>query len=440
MATTTSRIRRRSRTGSRTAVRMKNTPAAAFTEPTGRIKSIRKTLFETPYSLCLERPLLFDSFWKSPEGKQAKKEHPFVRRARALEYVFSRRKPRIYNGELIIGNMTSKRIAANYYHEGGSVNILEDIFRLQRRAIPLTMTVREKIQLLRIGLKYVLTSIAGRAFILSGRFSDFIDFFMAKRYFITEEAGIGHQCVDYQTVVHEGLKSIDRRAEKYLSDKRNGNGPLDSDQAAFYQSVRLTIAGIRRMASNLAEEAERLARLPGTAAERKDELMESAAACRRVPYEPARTFLEGLQACWLVHIALNLEDFEQGLSFGRLDRILYPLYRGDIDSGRLTRERAVEILASFCLKTCETIPVYSERIDQFFSGNGVAQAITVGGTDAQGQGHHERALRRHTRRLRTGADPRARAACPCPRGDAAMAHRPCGQGAAAGVRQAVDHG
>ncbi len=307
-----------------------------------------------------------------------------MRRARALEYVFSRRKPRIYSGELIIGNMTSKRIAANYYQEGGSVNILEDIFRMQRRAIPLQMTVREKIRLLRIGLKYFLTSIAGRAFIPTGRFSDFLDFFLAKRYFITEEAGIGHQCVDYHTVVHEGLQSIDREAEKYLTEKRNSGGPLSDDQVAFYQSIRLTVAGICRMASNLAGEAERLAALPETTPGRKTELLESAEACRRVPYKPARTFLEGLQACWLIHIALNLEDFEQGLSFGRLDQILYPLYRGDIDSGRLTRDKAREILASFCLKTCETIPVYSERIDEFFSGNGVAQAITVGGTDSRG--------------------------------------------------------
>ncbi len=385
MAKSTTTLRSCPRNGNRIAGRMKIAPYTAIWEPTERIKSIRKTLFETPYSLCLERPMLFERFWRSQEGKEAKMEHPFVRRARALGYVFSRRNPRIYDDELIIGNMTSKRIAANYYHEGGSVNILEDIFRLERRAIPLKMTVREKIRLIRIGLKYLFTSIAGRAFVLTGRFTDFIDFFNAKRYFITEEAGIAHQCVDYHTAVHEGLQSIDRKAEKYLAEKRNGAGPLGDDQAAFYQSVRLTIAGIRRMASNLADEAERIAALPGTTPGRKGELLESAAACRRVPYEPARTFLEGLQACWLIHIALNLEDFEQGLSFGRLDRILYPLYRRDIDSGRLTRERAVEILASFCLKTCETMPVYSERIDQYFSGNGVAQAITVGGTDLNGR-------------------------------------------------------
>ncbi|MRR38511.1 formate acetyltransferase, partial [bacterium] len=36
------------------------------------------------------------------------------------------------------------------------------------------------------------------------------------------------------------------------------------------------------------------------------------------------------------------------------------------------------------LKTCETMPLYSQRIDRFFSGNGVAQAFTLGGTDGDG--------------------------------------------------------
>ena len=356
-----------------------------FVEPTERILGIRKTLFDTPNSICLERPTLFDRFWKSPEGKRAKHEHPFLRRSLALEYVLSHRVPRVYEGELIIGNMTSRRIGANYYHEGGSVNILEDLFRMKRRASPFHLNWREKISLLRLGLKYMLTSVAGRALVLKGRFSDFLDFFRAKRYFITEEAGISHQCVDYRTAVHDGLQSLDRRAEKYLAEGKNENGTLDANQTAFYLSVRRTIAGIRRMASNLAAEAERLAALPETAPARRIELLKSAEACRRVPYEPARTFLEGLQSCWLVHIALNLEDFEQGLSFGRLDQILYPLYRTDIEKGRLDRNRALEVLASFYLKTCETIPIYSERIDRFFSGNGVAQAITVGGTDAKGR-------------------------------------------------------
>lgn len=361
-------------------------PLPSFFEPSQRIAAIRAELLATPYSICLERPALLRRFKRSAQGRRARRKHPLVRRALALAHVYARRRPRIYAGELIIGNMTSKRIAANYYPEGGSVNILEDIFRLQRRCVPLRLTTREKWRLLTIGLGELRSSIGGRALLRWGRLGHFLDFFRAKRYFITEEAGISHQVADYQTVVHQGLRPADQEAAQRLAEGALPDGsPLDEDQDAFYRSVRITIGGIRRMAANLAHEAERQASRPDLTPERRGELLSAAEACRRVPYLPARTFQEGLQACWLIHVALNLEDFEQGLSFGRLDQILYPLYRRDLEQGRLTPARAAEMLASFQLKACECMPLYSRRIDQFFSGNNVAQGITVGGTDQDGR-------------------------------------------------------
>ncbi len=356
-----------------------------LTRPSERVAAIREELIGTSYSICLDRPRLLGEFRSSVEGRDARKEHPLARRALALAYLFSHRRPHVYPGELIIGNMTSKRVAANYYIEGGSVNILEDVLRLEKKATAIEMPPAERVSLVGLGLRNLFKSVGGRALLRPWRIKHFLDFFMARRYFITEEAGIGHQCADYRAVVHRGLKGADDAAALRLETGRLADGtPLDEDRRAFFRSVRITVEGIRRMASNLADEAERQAGQPGVTPERKAELLEAASSCRRVPYEPARTFREALQSIWLVHVAFNLEDFEQGMSFGRLDQILYPLYLADLEAGRLTRALAAELLASFGLKTCETMPIYSERVDQFFSGNGVAQAITVGGTDEDG--------------------------------------------------------
>lgn len=357
-----------------------------FISPTSRIITIKKTLLSTPYSICLERPKLLEEFWNSEEGRRsARVEHPLVQRALALQYIFSHRRPRVYEDELIIGNMTSKRIAANYYIEGGSINILEDFARLGTRTNPLKLTGGETAALLGIGLKNLFKSVGARALFKPARLSYFLDFFRAKRHYVTEEAGIAHQVGNYRMVVHEGLRCPYEEATKRLQEGRLADGtPLNADQSAFFRSVVITIDGIRTMAENLAAQAEAMAGLPGVTPQRRAELLESASACRHVPFEPARTYLEGLQAVWLVHMAMNMEDFEQGLSFGRMDQILLHLYRGDIAQGRLTPERATEITAGFCLKACETLPLYSRRVDQFFSGNGVAQAFTLGGTDAEG--------------------------------------------------------
>ncbi len=355
-------------------------------ESTPRIERLRETMLAEPYSICLERPQLLQDFRHTRAGKRARKEHPAAARAAALAHLLAHRKPRIYDDELIIGNMSSKRIGANYYPEGGSVNILEDLPRWNKRHVPLQLTASEKRKLLLLGLRGVRSSVGGLALLRRGRTSHFLDFFRAQRYFITEEAGISHQVVDYGRVVREGLQPLDDEGTARLAAGTLADGtPLGDDNRAFFTSVSRVIGGIRELASNLAGEAERLADEGGIDGERRVELRAAAAACRHVPLGPARTFQEGLQACWLIHIALNMEDFEQGLSFGRLDQILLPLYRADLEAGRLTEEGAVELLASFCLKTNETIPLYSERVDRYFSGFGVAQGITLGGTDATGE-------------------------------------------------------
>lgn len=352
--------------------------------PTERISRLRAELLTTPYSICFERPTLIERFRRSDEGRRAARRHPQVRRAMELAFIMSQRRPRIYPAELIIGNMTSKRIAANYYPEGGSVNVALDLLGWERRTVPLVLTPAEKRRLAGLALRHIRTSVAGRALLRPGRLAHFLDFFRAKRYFVTEEAGIAHQVGGYRLVVEQGLQAVEAMAREALDAGRTPEGsPLSAEAVAFYEAAGVTIDGIGRMAANLAAAAEQAAEAEPDAA-RRVELLAAAAACRHVPYRPARTLHEGLQACWLVHLALNLEDYEQGLSFGRLDQILYPLYREDLLAGRLTPDEAVELLASFCLKTCETIPLYSERVDQYFSGFGVAQGITLGGTDAAG--------------------------------------------------------
>ena len=344
---------------------------------TGRIGLIREELLKESYSICLERLTLLDSYWRS--GAERGK-HPYIRRAEALAHIYKNRRPRIYSHELVFGNISSKRIAANYYPEGGSIHILEDIFCLESRPVmPYRLERREKWQLFSLGLRHFRRSVAAKAFMKPGWIGHFLDFFRAKRYYITEVAGISHLVPGHESVIKLGLEHFEKEAEAKLAETGG-----DPDREAFYRGLGLVTGGIRDMAANLAAQAEREAAGLPEASARRRELLEGAEILRRVPYKPARTFREGLQAAWLIHLALNLEDFEQGISFGRLDQFLYPLYKKDLEEGRLTPDLARELLASFCLKCAETIPLYSRRINRFFGGNAVGQGITVGGVDAEG--------------------------------------------------------
>jgi pyruvate formate-lyase/glycerol dehydratase family glycyl radical enzyme len=344
-----------------------------------RIEKIRTEMFKEKYSICLERPSLLDSYWHS--GK-AKGKHPSIQRAESLAFIYSNRQPRIYKDELLVGNISSKRIAANYYSEGGSIHILEDLFCLEKRPVlPLYLERKEKRKLLALALRHFPRSVATRALCKPGWFGYFLDFFRAKRYYITEEAGISHLVPGYESVINNGLRS-----SKELAEEKLAAGNLNVDQEAFYQGICIVIEGIRQMAVNLAAEAEYQASvLAIDDPARRLELLEIAEICKRVPYEPARSFREGLQAAWLIHLALNLEDFEQGISFGRLDQFLYSLYEKDLHNGMITEENARELLACLCLKCGETIPLYSRRINRFFGGNAVGQGITMGGVNQAGE-------------------------------------------------------
>ena len=51
-----------------------------------------------------------------------------------------------------------------------------------------------------------------------------------------------------------------------------------------------------------------------------------------LPEFPAATSREGLTTLWICWIALHLENPDVGLSLGRLDQVLFDLYRQDVES------------------------------------------------------------------------------------------------------------
>ena len=104
-----------------------------------------------------------------------------------------------------------------------------------------------------------------------------------------------------------------------------------------------------------------------------------------MPAYPARTFREALQAIIFVHYATQIEQFESALSLGRIDQFLYPLYRADVDAGRLSPEGAIELLACFYLKLSQSIPLFDSVVTLAFSGLTNFANTVVGGMDSQGE-------------------------------------------------------
>ncbi len=121
-------------------------------------------------------------------------------------------------------------------------------------------------------------------------------------------------------------------------------------------------------------------------AARKSELLQMAAMLKKVPWEPARTFWEGVQSLWLTHMLVMSDESYPGpgLSFGRIDQYLYPLWQKSINEG-MDREFGKEILKCFWMH-CNT--VYDAMIRT--GGNqgitsGFGQVVTLSGVGPDGK-------------------------------------------------------
>ena len=106
---------------------------------------------------------------------------------------------------------------------------------------------------------------------------------------------------------------------------------------------------------------------------------------KRIPWEPARTFWEALQALWLTHmLVMSDENYPgPGVSFGRIDQYLLPYWEHSLAEG-MQREFGKEILKCFFVH-CNT--AYDAMIRNGHQGitAGFGQLITLGGLGKDGQ-------------------------------------------------------
>ncbi|NMC08264.1 MAG: hypothetical protein GYA24_23865 [Candidatus Lokiarchaeota archaeon] len=169
-----------------------------------------------------------------------------------------------------------------------------------------------------------------------------------------------HSIIDYAKVLRLGFRGIlDELAarEKALSWR----DPASSLKRDLIECTRKVAEAACTMGDRYADAAEQLA---GTIASeaRKRELQEIADTCRRVPKEPARSLREAVQSLWFAHVINTWEDGINANSLGRIDQILYPYYKHDIEAGKITADEAFEIVCSLWLKLYRDYDVQQAQI------------------------------------------------------------------------------
>jgi formate C-acetyltransferase len=196
---------------------------------------------------------------------------------------------------------------------------------------------------------------------------------------------ISHTIPNYAAVVNRGLNAILKDAQ----DLENATN--DREKKDFYQAVQLSLQGILAYAANLAQYLGDLV-IGEDDPVRRDNLLQMRQVCLWVPAHRPTSFREAVNALWICEVALHQETVNIALSPGRLDQVLYPAFRDDLERSRkpggkgeraFLRE-AVELVGCLWLKICDHVPVAPEASEELFGGSGSNQAVTLGGVDMEG--------------------------------------------------------
>ncbi len=194
----------------------------------------------------------------------------------------------------------------------------------------------------------------------------------------------GHIIADYETVIKKGFKYLNEKAKKCYDQlgKKEKEGPKGQELRAIICSTEIP----KKLAKMYADECRRL-KNEAPNPERGEELEQMARNMERIPWEPAETFWQGVQAIWFAHMLIMAEESYPGpgTSFGRTDQHLWELYKKDvIDEKNITKEFAKDILGSFWFH-CNTVYDAMIKVGKQGITSSFGQLMTLSGCGPNGE-------------------------------------------------------
>ncbi len=344
-----------------------------------RVSRLRDGMLRKP-ELCTERAFLWTESYKETES-----DPPVIRRAKALKNVLEKMTVYIDDGELIVGRTTSKKRGCMIFPEVQWEWFIDEKDQLSTRDWDTIGPISEEEKSLLVEcLPYWKGKCTFEKW--NARLPEDV-VKIHHKLFATGTGSMsgvhwGHETIDYETLLGKGIQGIrddvNRRMEQLdLTDVD------DYSKWLFLKAVMITLDATVDFAARYASLAKDMAENEKDS-RRKGELEKIADICSRVPLNPANTLQEALQSIWMVHIAVRLEGWGPGLSFGRVDQYLFPYFRKDMDEGNITRDEAKELISLFLIKVNDLAPVMATFAVETLGGFPTMVSMTIGGVDRKG--------------------------------------------------------
>ena len=177
-----------------------------------------------------------------------------------------------------------------------------------------------------------------------------------EEYQLVNGCSEGHITWYFNLILENGVEGFRKIYENALDTAK------DEEARQFYKGVIILLDAMLEFNDKYIEYYEKIGNY------------ELAERMKKVPRKPCETFREAVQAFYMQHIVVMLENPRGGNGPGRLDYYLWPYLEKDLERGICTLEEAREIIDELFLR-------FEERL---YPRDGWVEAVMVGGTNPDG--------------------------------------------------------
>ena len=333
-----------------------------------RIQALKDRMLSQDRYVSIEQALIITNTYKEHENDSKQ-----VKRAYALYNALTQMEIGIEPEELIVGNRTKGVRYGVVFPESGISWVDREFETIPTRPQDRFLVHPEDIETFR---KEIVPYWKGKSLedIIAQRIGDQISEISKVVKINQTDHAQGHICPNVKEWLETGPAKIIENAQEHLKK-------ASTSQTEFYECVILVMKGVQifmqryadlcmEMAKEYPEYASRMKRVAGN--------------CMNLKERPAQNFHEAIQSLWFLFVVLHMESNASSFSPGRLDQILYPYYKKDINMKRLDEDEVQEIVECLWLKFNQIVYLRNKNSAKYFAGFPIGFNVALGGQDENG--------------------------------------------------------
>ena len=349
------------------------------TEISERIAKLKSNVLAAISTICTERAGFYTEVYQEFEHSPV-----VLKRAYALEKTLKKMTIFINEGELIVGNQSSKLRAAPIFPEYVTSWIINELDEFDKRpGDAFNINEEQKKELKAICGWWNGRTLIERGYSLMSPLNREIHDSGIIRAEGNLTSGDAHIAVNFEKILEIGLGG-------YLQSIELMQRTLKDKDARFFEKqdfYNALIIGIKAFQTFI----RRFEKLSFELSEcepdlrRKSELVTISGICNNISENPPSGFYEALQLTWFVQLILQIESNGHSVSLGRMDQYLYRFYKNDLISGKINEDFALELLENTWLKLLSVNKIRSWSHTRYSAGGPLYQNVTIGGQTIDGK-------------------------------------------------------